>query len=918
MSLRSEVVRVFNELIANGKKISDLPALPSVVQNGDLFEVVRGGVNYQGTGSQLPSGGGAGTWGGITGTLSDQTDLQAALDLKEALRRTYRRETANTTLALSDQSGGIEMNVVGANDVQVPLFATVAFQPGAFIPIIQYGAGLTSITKENPSIVIHTSGGNLDSPGQYAPMFLRNIAADEWYLWNGTPGAGGGTVTSVTGTAGRISVGGTATDPVIDIDSAYDTAITAEIDAKVIDSIADSDTTHAPSRNAVFDALALKAPLASPTFTGVPAAPTAAVGTNTTQLATTAYVQANALVLKSSLIYPTFNAYAAAPIDTSGNGQANLEFINLGNLIGNTEDRNLVPGGFYRAIGSILMSRNTVWNAASSRWEYSFSTANGYGAAWVEIGGEGVNIMAAPVGTHPYSMETGGMNFSFRGAGLRSVTGYTTGFVNQSMAPLAIVFESAASGLGQYLENTGAQPLFHALSEETKGSGGALGEFYRAEQHGSSYGAYSFRSSNGTYGSPSNSSSNKVVGAVYSTPYGGAYRRTAEMQFITRGTVTGSAVGQSMLFRTSPDTDANLADRFEITYDGLLTSKTAPARFEHSSVSAIPSYSAFATFTVAPSTSTIGQIQQISTSTGGLRVIGLGTTSTASTAIAAMITGILGATAPTAPAVVIQALKHNGTTSATDLASGESAFTVRNNATNIFNLFAEGYGVLARVNTGRVTITTATTNTSTTAPYIDSATNNMRFFGRPGSSGSVFSFVTHTDTFDATHLPTTTSFISIGGFTMNPTSGSDTLTGVLYTPTINTTGTYTNGKFIGYDYNPTLTSITGLTHVAALFRTGMVGIGVAASPTAYLHIGAGVAAASGAPLKLTTGTNLTAAEAGAFEYDNTLYFTQSDATRRNFVLAENATKTTAGAPYTNDGYITVRIGGTDVRLMTTA
>lgn len=37
--------------------------------------------------------------------------------------------------------------------------------------------------------------------------------------------------------------------------------------------------------------LGLKAPLASPTFTGTPAAPTAAAGTNTTQLATTAFVR---------------------------------------------------------------------------------------------------------------------------------------------------------------------------------------------------------------------------------------------------------------------------------------------------------------------------------------------------------------------------------------------------------------------------------------------------------------------------------------------------------------------------------------------------------------------------------------------------------------------------------------------------
>jgi hypothetical protein len=62
----------------------------------------------------------------------------------------------------------------------------------------------------------------------------------------------------------------------------------------VQDAINDGTTTKAPSQNAVFDALALKAALASPTFTGTPAAPTAAVDTNTTQLATTAMVLAQA------------------------------------------------------------------------------------------------------------------------------------------------------------------------------------------------------------------------------------------------------------------------------------------------------------------------------------------------------------------------------------------------------------------------------------------------------------------------------------------------------------------------------------------------------------------------------------------------------------------------------------------------
>lgn len=44
-----------------------------------------------------------------------------------------------------------------------------------------------------------------------------------------------------------------------------------------------------------------KAPLASPTLIGVPAAPTAATGTDTTQLATTAFVQQEATASTSAL-----------------------------------------------------------------------------------------------------------------------------------------------------------------------------------------------------------------------------------------------------------------------------------------------------------------------------------------------------------------------------------------------------------------------------------------------------------------------------------------------------------------------------------------------------------------------------------------------------------------------------------------
>lgn len=65
----------------------------------------------------------------------------------------------------------------------------------------------------------------------------------------------------------------------------------------------------------VTNALALKAPLASPALTGTPTAPTAAADTNTTQIATTAYVVGQGYAKLSS---PTFTGVPAAPTATSG------------------------------------------------------------------------------------------------------------------------------------------------------------------------------------------------------------------------------------------------------------------------------------------------------------------------------------------------------------------------------------------------------------------------------------------------------------------------------------------------------------------------------------------------------------------------------------------------------------------------
>jgi len=98
--------------------------------------------------------------------------------------------------------------------------------------------------------------------------------------------------------------------------------------AKLTDyAIKDSLTTGDPDKvvkgeelddefNAVSTAIATKADKASPTFTGTPAAPTASSGTNTTQIATTAFVTA-ALSTGLAAAYPIGSIYMNAGVSTN-------------------------------------------------------------------------------------------------------------------------------------------------------------------------------------------------------------------------------------------------------------------------------------------------------------------------------------------------------------------------------------------------------------------------------------------------------------------------------------------------------------------------------------------------------------------------------------------------------------------------
>ena len=96
-----------------------------------------------------------------------------------------------------------------------------------------------------------------------------------------------------------------------------------------------TSTTQIATTAFVNQELTVKAPLASPGFTGTPVAPTAAAGTNTTQIATTAFV--NAAIDPDTAktdVAQTFSQGQRGGITvmTSSSGVTNVDFVSSNNF----------------------------------------------------------------------------------------------------------------------------------------------------------------------------------------------------------------------------------------------------------------------------------------------------------------------------------------------------------------------------------------------------------------------------------------------------------------------------------------------------------------------------------------------------------------------------------------------------------
>lgn len=129
------------------------------------------------------------------------------------------------------------------------------------------------------ALKVKDGSGNIQTVGDPRTQDKADIASPTFTGTPAAPTANAGTNTTQIATTAFVQ---TAVSNLIDgAPAALDTL--NELAAALND-----DSSYAST---ITNALALKADLASPTFTGTPAAPTATAGTNTTQVATTAFVK---------------------------------------------------------------------------------------------------------------------------------------------------------------------------------------------------------------------------------------------------------------------------------------------------------------------------------------------------------------------------------------------------------------------------------------------------------------------------------------------------------------------------------------------------------------------------------------------------------------------------------------------------
>jgi hypothetical protein len=108
--------------------------------------------------------------------------IQTQLDGKASAIIAFNIQTATYTIAASDISKMVEMNVGSANNLNVPLNSSVSIAVGSIIMVSQYGAGQTTIVAAS-GVTLRSVGGWLKIAARYGVVALVKKATDEWYVF---------------------------------------------------------------------------------------------------------------------------------------------------------------------------------------------------------------------------------------------------------------------------------------------------------------------------------------------------------------------------------------------------------------------------------------------------------------------------------------------------------------------------------------------------------------------------------------------------------------------------------------------------------------------------------------------------------------------------------------------------------------
>lgn len=201
-----------------------------------------------------------------------------------------------------------------ATDMTTATAMTKDVVAGRFVSAAAQAASIATFEDEDGDVLANVdASGNVNTTGQFQVSGTQIALAN---LSNGTTGTGTTVVLSI---APALTGAPTAPTAAVDTNTTQ-LATTAYVIGQGYLKSAGAATIYAP--------------LASPTFTGTPAAPTAAVDTNTTQLATTAFVLAQAAaatpLIDGGAAVGTSTRYARAdhvhPTDTTRSAVASPTF----------------------------------------------------------------------------------------------------------------------------------------------------------------------------------------------------------------------------------------------------------------------------------------------------------------------------------------------------------------------------------------------------------------------------------------------------------------------------------------------------------------------------------------------------------------------------------------------------------------